>query len=101
MSFGPVKSWDNRGRPVRLDPTTGRSWTRRIRWLEDSDGRIKLKLEDGQVYKEVVAVFSDAAQRVWDRFKDGQSIDDCVSILAAAVPRHLASRRATDKHESK
>lgn len=96
MSFSLLKSWDNRKRPVRLDPKTGRSWTRRIQWLEDAEDRVKLKLEDGEAYREVIAV-GGMAQTIWDRFKSGQSIDDAVSILANPVPKFLRSRKVKDK----
>lgn len=95
MSFTPIKTWDNRSKPVRLDPKTGRSWTRRIQWLEDAEDRIKLKLWDGEAYKEVIAV-GGMAQTIWDRFKQGQSIDDCISILANPVPKHMQSKKASE-----
>lgn len=92
MSFSPRCSWDNRGKPVRLDPKTGRSWTRRIRWLKDEDGRNKLKMEDGEQYKEVLAD-DVSAQTIWDRFKAGQPIDDAVSILGNTPPKFLRSKK--------
>lgn len=92
MSFSPTWSWDNRGKTVRIDPKTGRSWTRRIRCLEDGE-RIKLKLEDREVYKEVL-VDKISSETIYKRFKEGQSIDDCLSILANPVPTSLQSRRA-------
>ena len=95
--FSKKMSWDNRTKPVRLDHKTGRSWTRRIQWLEDSEGRIKLKFEDGDTYKEVLAAWPDAAKTIWERFKAGQSIDDCISILVNFVPKHLQSRKAGEQ----
>lgn len=95
MSFSMKRSWDNRGRPVRLDPKTGRSWTRRIRWLEDAEDRVKLKLEDGDQYREVLAV-GGFAETIFQRFKAGQSIDDAVSILGGEPPAALQSRRAAE-----
>jgi hypothetical protein len=75
----------------------GRTWTRRIQWLDGygpNSGLIKLKLEDGQLYKEVLATEKDA-DTIWQRFNDGQPIDDCLSILGRAVPQSLKSRKAT------
>ncbi len=89
--FSVVKTWDNRTRPVRIGPN-GKSWTRRIQWLE-SQGSIKLKMEDGDQYEERLILQADA-DRVWRRFKDGQSIEDCLSILATPVPPPMKSRRA-------
>jgi len=90
--FSLKKSWDNRGE--RRVNGRYRGWTRRIQWLEDGfNNLIKLKLEDGDAYREVVTSWGTAGT-VWQRFKDGQSIDDAVSILAADVPAHLASKRA-------
>jgi hypothetical protein len=93
MSFSLRKQWDNRKHPVRLDPKTGRSWTRRIQWLEDAEDRVKLKLQDGESYREVIAV-GGMAQTIWDRFKTGQSIDDSVSILGNDPPKFLRSRKS-------
>lgn len=92
MGFSLVKSWDNRGKPVVIDAITRRSWTRRIQWLSDNGGNIKLKLEDGLDYREVMAN-GGFAQTIWDRFKDGQSIKDSISILYSEVPKHLKSRK--------
>lgn len=93
--FSFKMSWDNRTRPVRLDAKTGRSWTRRLHWLEDAEGRVKLKLWDGAAYREVLAD-EPSARTIWDRFKAGQSIDDAVSILGREPPQFLKSRKAAD-----
>lgn len=95
------RSWDNRSKPVRIDPKTGRSWTRRIRWLSCAD-QIKLKLEvvipdKPAQYKEVLCD-EVAAKTIWDRFKNGQSIDDSVSILGNVVPKGLQSKRASEEN---
>lgn len=91
--FGLLKSWDNRKVVKRTDCIKGRTWTRRIRWFYNQDDVIKLKLEDGTQYKEVL-VMSSMVDVVWNRFKEGQSIDDCVSLLGQYVPQHMASRKA-------
>lgn len=102
MSFSPViVQWDNRGKKVVIDPKTGRSWTRKIQWLKDQEDRIKLKMWDGEAYKEVMATGSwsdesSAAKTIWTRFKAGQSIDDSVSILANPVPKADQSRKAAN-----
>lgn len=70
----------------------GKTWTRRIQWLE-GDGLIKLKLQDGDTYKEVLVSQVDA-DKVWQRFEDGQTIDDCCSILTQPVPQSMQSRKA-------
>lgn len=95
--FSTVKSWDNREqrrKAGRLAFTDGKSWTRRIRWLADGDATVKLKLEDGDQYREVIALSVQLADRIWQRFKDGQPINDCVSILAVDAPAALQSKRA-------
>lgn len=97
--FRKVKEWDNRkdrrknGRLVFTDK--GRSWTRRITWMENSDGQVKFKLEADDVYKEVL-VSGGAADTIWSRFKAGSSIDDCIGILAVPVPKALASKKAVE-----
>lgn len=94
MSFSLKRSFDNRRdvRNMRLPTIKGRTWTRRIQRLED-DGIIKLKMEDGEVYKEVLAGATDV-ETIYKRFMQGQSIDDCISILGSKVPESLQSRRA-------
>lgn len=87
--FGKIKTWDNRR---ELKRRTTPLWSRRITWLEDGT-LVKLKLETDGPYREVVAD-SRSAQIVWDRFKQGQSVDDCISILAAPVPTGLASKKS-------
>lgn len=96
MSFSPIKSWDDRRTCDPHGRINGRTWVRRIRWLEDAEGRTKLKMEDGATYREVIAV-GGMAQTIWDRFKVGQPIDDCVSILANPVPACMASKRLADE----
>jgi len=100
MSFSLHKSWDNRTKPVRIDPATNKSWTRRVQWLNGTDGLVKLKLEDvtDGVYREVLCP-DYAAQIIWDRFKTGQSINDAVSILANPVPKGLQSKRAQEGND--
>lgn len=85
--YSLVKSWDNREevRRRRLTTVNGRTWTRRARWLEDTDGRpVKLKLEDGSEYVEV-DLLPGLAQTVWDRFKTGIDLHSAVSILGVAT----------------
>ena len=99
--FSKVKSWDNRT-SGRLLPN-GRTWTRRITWMEDENDAIKLKLEyvsqDGEdtSYKEVLCD-AIAAETIWKRFREGQPIDDAISILGNLVPKSLKSKKAGD-HE--
>jgi hypothetical protein len=92
MSFSLLKSWDDRRSCDRKRCVKGRTWVRRIRWLGDEEYRVKLKLEDGELYREVIAV-GGMAQTIWDRFKQGQSIDDSVSILGNVVPKFLKSKK--------
>lgn len=86
--FSEVKMWRNKSKGIN-----NRTWTRRIRWLEDNE-HVKLKLEDGEVYREVLTD-RIAAQTIWTRFKEGQSIDDAVSILGNVVPKSLRSKKGT------
>lgn len=91
--YSLVKSWDNRKetKANRLPTTNKRTWTKRMQWLESADTNVvKLKFDDGETYFET-GVQSSMAQTVWDRFKDGQSIEDAVSILGVKVQ---LSRRA-------
>jgi hypothetical protein len=82
----------------RLLPSD-KTWTSRIQWLEDAGGHVKLKIEDesqrlsAPIYREVIAA-KWQAEIVWKRFKEGQTIDDAISILATPVPPGMASRRA-------
>ena len=96
MSFSTIMQWDNRGKKVVIDPVTKRSWTRRIIRLQDENGTIKLKLEEKDKYKEVL-VDAYGAKTIWERFKQGQCIDDCVSILGNPVPKAMKSKRASSK----
>jgi hypothetical protein len=90
-----LKMWRNSPevQEKRLPTINDRTWTRRIQWLEDSPTSdvVKLKMEDGEVYKEV-GVSRFQADGVWHRFKDGQSIEDCLSFFAVRTPS--PSRRA-------
>jgi hypothetical protein len=90
MSFSKLKTWDNRTSGSLLP--NGKTWTRRITWLV-GETLVKLKLEDGDAYREVL-VDETSAKIVWQRFRDGQPINDAVSILGAEVPESLKSRRA-------
>lgn len=97
MSFHLHKSWSNRTetKAERLPTVNGRTWTRRIQWLEAADETgVKLKLEDGIEYKEVILPLLDA-DKVYNRFCEGQSIADALSILTRPVPKDLQSRRAS------
>lgn len=98
MGFSKLRTWDNRKerrKNGQLQFENGRSWTRRITWLEDSDNweNVKLKFEDGAAYKEIL-VGAYAADIIWERFKDGQSIDDCISMYGKEVPNSMKSRKA-------
>lgn len=99
MSFSKDRTWDNRISGKLL--IHGKTWTRRITQLSDGDGNVKLKMEicpivtGANEYKEVL-VPSGLTQTVWDRFKTGQSIEDCVSILGKEVPKPMRSRKAAD-----
>lgn len=95
MSFSLRWSWDNRdeAKAKRLPTFNGRTWTRRIQFLEGTPLN-KLKLEDGKEYKEILVSKLDA-EKIYERFKEGQSINDCISILGAKVPESLQSRRAS------
>ena len=103
MSFYPHKEWSNRTetKTKRLPTIKGRTWTRRIRWLEAADeSGVKLKLEDGIEYKEVLVSRLDA-DKVYARFIEGQSINDALSILARPVPKSMQSKRASEAaHEA-
>ncbi len=99
--FSKVKCWDNRHqvkllKELRFSCVKGRTWTRRIQWLQDLEGRIKLKFEDGTAYSEVMVLSTPLAQTVYDRFKAGQSIADSCSILTHKVPNSLQSRKASE-----
>lgn len=99
--FSKVKDWDNRNEQRRKGQLVftdkGRSWTRRIQWLENQEGNVKLKLEDNvQGYKEVIVSEKDA-QTIYERFRAGQSIQDSISILGTDPPQHLKSKRASEQ----
>lgn len=89
-----LKEWDNRSetKKQKLPTINGRTWTRRVQWLEEGN-TVKLKFDDGERYYEtgVPAAF---AQKVYDRFREGQSIEDSVSIFQSfAKPSMKQSRR--------
>lgn len=96
MSWSVVKVWDNRVRKggVKL-LHNGKSWTRRIQWLAgygSQQDHVKLKFEDGATYHEVVT--SQAmAEIIWSRFKEGQPIEDSVSILGKKPNQSQQSRK--------
>ncbi len=93
--FVHTRTWDNRNsRRIngRLNMTGGRSWSRRIQWLENQEGQVKLKFEVGDSYREEL-IPEGFAQIVWDRFKAGQSVEDCISIFALHLPVSMASKR--------
>lgn len=95
--FVKLKTSDNReARRIngRLNFENGKSWTRRIQWLEDDD-KVKLKLEDGAEYKEVICSEINA-NTIWSRFKEGQSIEDAVSILGTAPKPFQISKRGKE-----
>jgi hypothetical protein len=98
VSFRLIKSWNNRKSCNRKTQVNGKSWSRRIQYLEDEEGRVKLKLEDGTEYREIIAG-GGSANTIWDRFKAGQSIDDSVSILSATPPEFLKSRRIAGREK--
>jgi hypothetical protein len=93
--YSVVKSSDNRNdvrnnRELKKQCIGGRTWTRRVQWLESSEegAPVKLKFEimttTEEKYEEV-GVPEGFAQTVYDRFKAGQSIEDCVSIFKVHV----------------
>jgi hypothetical protein len=99
--FGMLKQWGNRQevKAKKLKTVNSRMWTRRISWMTNAEGQVKLKMEvvcvdELEQYKEVLASQLDA-EKVWQRFKDGQSINDCCSILTQPVPQSMQSRKAS------
>lgn len=92
--FSLVKSWDNRkeAKSKRLSTVNGRSWTRRVQWLEDASDLVKLKFCDGEGYLET-GVYRPFAQLVWDRFKSGQSAQEAISVFGGKV---TLSRKAVE-----
>ena len=104
MSYSLKRCSNNRAdvqkdKELRSECWNGRTWTRRIQWLEDSMLPVKLKLEDGHMYKEVLCSRIDA-EIIYDRFREGQSIDDCISILGNKVPASLQSIRASRQEKT-
>lgn len=97
MSWFLSKSWDNRKTCNRSDCTNSRTWTRRIQYLTDNN-LIKLKLEvrtnSVDEYREVVCNNTVDANTIWLRFREGQSINDSISILAQDAPKYLKSKKA-------
>jgi len=98
MSFRKIKFWDNRDEKPR-DTVNGRTWTRRVQWLENEHDQIKLEVEhvttDGACYRELL-IDRAAAEIVWKHFKDGQAIDDAVSIYGVPVPESMQSKRVIE-----
>lgn len=100
MSWSVLKTWDNRVRKggVKL-LHNGKSWTRRIQWLAgfgSQQDNVKLKFDDGDNYYEVVT--SQAmAEIIWSRFKEGQSVEDSVSILAKKPNKSQQSRKMSQQ----
>lgn len=87
MSYHPIKDWNNRKetRTKRLLTVKGRTWTRRIQWLEDMIGMpVKLKFDDGEIYEEHGVLYA-FAQIVYDRFIQGASIKDAISVYGENV----------------
>lgn len=97
MGFTKVKTTDNRAevkeKGLRQLCINGRTWTRRAIWLENENGVVKIKFDVDYVYAEYI-VPTGFAQQVWDRFKEGQSIADCVSIFGTKPPKAMKSKRA-------
>lgn len=94
--WSKLRDWSNRKqvRQQRLPTVSSRTWTRRIQMLVSPDSdQVKLKLEDGNVYREVL-VPEGLVDVIWDRFKAGQSIDDALSIFYSQVPASQQSRKA-------
>ncbi len=94
MSFRKIRSWDNRGetKQKRLLTINGRTWTRRVIQLEDLEGTVKLKFDIDSNYCEYI-VPPAFVQTVWDRFCEGQSVEDAISILGTVPPPALRSRK--------
>jgi hypothetical protein len=85
--FAVVKKWDNRKdvRRNRLPTIHGRNWTRRIQWLEDFFGVIKLKCNEGTEYNEIGVHTDASAQKAWEQFKAGGSFESLKSICDIKV----------------
>jgi hypothetical protein len=100
MGFSKHKTWDNRDQCDKKQCVNGRTWTRRITWMVDENDQVKLKMESCVVgfetYKEVLCSQADATT-IWNRFKEGQSFDDCISIIGRVPPKALQSRKMSQK----
>ena len=98
MSFSVVKTWDDRRRVkegrLQKECINGRTWIRRIQWLEDGPA-IKLKFESGDTYHEVGVLTEIAAQTAWDRFKAGQEYSELLSIFGVGDIKVTPSRKAS------
>lgn len=93
--FSLLKSWDNRRSCDRKLCIKGRTWTRRIRWLEDSDGPVKLKLEDGSSFREVLT--SDGlVEIIWTRFRNSDTIEEAIGLFGHLVPNHMKSKKGAE-----
>lgn len=95
----PDKSWDNRAEVKRLKIPTenGRTWTRRIQWLQVNDTTIKLKMEVPPVYHEECYP-PWIAEQVFQGFKT-RSIADILADSKYSIHRienAKPSRRSTD-----
>lgn len=86
-----LKSYDNRRTVKRTECVGGRIWTRRCQWLVSNEkAQVKLKFElistENELYLETL-VPASFAQKVWDRFKEGQSVEDSLSFFGLPVPK--------------
>lgn len=93
MSFVKIKSWDNRHLCTRAECINGHTYTRRVQWLKNQTGIIKIKMEIGDLYKEF-CVTGEFAQKVFDKFKDGLFFDDCLGIFFKEPVGFLKSKKA-------
>lgn len=94
-----IKEWTNFGTVKRekLKTINGRTWTRRIQWLENEGNSVKLKLEENEIYKEIL-ISQAFAQIVWERFKGNSPIDECISIFANSYfPKSEKSLKLTQQ----
>lgn len=53
---------------------------------------VKLKFEDGDQYAEAMVPIS-FAQKVWDRFKQGDTVEDSLSFFGVVPAKAQRSRR--------
>lgn len=91
-----IKIWDNRKetKAKRLPTINGRTWTRRVQWLEEGTV-IKLKFEDGLTFLELGVLTTIAAQTAWDRFKEGATPEALRSIFGVGDIKVAPSRRGS------